>query len=139
MGAKDYLVSSTLTGVIAQRLVRRLCDHCKEAYFPTEEEVKHITTNPELQQQLMKTKLYKKKGCKDCGYLGYSGRMGIYEVMPITREIKKLIAQGAHDIEIEETAVAAGMITLRQSCLDHIVNGATTTSEFIRVLGYASE
>lgn len=139
MGAKDYLVSSTLTGVIAQRLVRRLCDKCKESYFPTEEEAQHISTNPEIQQHLMKTKLYRKKGCKDCGYLGYSGRMGIYEVMPITREIKRLIAQGAHDIEIEETAVAAGMVTLKSSCLNHIINGLTTTDEFIRVLGYASD
>ena len=139
MGAKDYLVSSTLTGVIAQRLVRRLCDKCKEGYFPTEEEVKHISTEPEVQEQLLKTKLYRKKGCKECGYLGYTGRLGIYEVMPITREIKKLIAQGAHDIEIEEAAVAAGMKTLKYSCLEHITNGVTTTSEFIRVLGYASD
>ncbi len=139
MGAKDYLVSSTLTGVIAQRLVRRLCDKCKEAYFPTEEEVKHISTNAEEQQQLLKTKLYRKKGCKECGYLGYSGRLGIYEIMPITREIKKLIAQGAHDIEIEEAAVSAGMHTLRFSCLNHIIQGNTTTGEFIRVLGYANE
>ena len=139
MGAKDYLVSSTLTGVIAQRLVRKLCDKCKEAYFPTEEEVKHISTEPKVQEQLMKTKLYKKKGCKDCGYFGYTVRMGIYEVMPITREIKKLIAQGAHDIEIEEAAVAAGMKTLKYSCLQHITDGVTTTDEFIRVLGYASD
>lgn len=139
MGAKDYLVSSTLTGVIAQRLVRKLCDKCKEAYFPTEEEVKHISNVPEVQQKLLKTKLYKQKGCKECGFLGYTGRIGIYEVMPITREIKKLIAQGAHDIEIEETAVANGMITLKVSCLNHILQGNTTSSEFIRVLGYASE
>lgn len=139
MGAKDYLVSSTLTGVIAQRLVRRLCDKCKEAYFPTEEEAKHISNNPDVQQQLMKTKLYRNKGCKDCGYLGYTGRIGIYEVMPITREIKKLIAQGAHDIEIEEAAVSAGMVTLKDSCLNHILEGNTTSSEFIRVLGYANE
>lgn len=139
MGAKDYLVSSTLTGVIAQRLVRKLCDKCKEEYIPSEEEVKHITTNPDLQKQLLKTKLYRKKGCKECGYLGYAGRLGIYEIMPITREIKKLIAQGAHDIEIEEAAVAAGMKTLRSSCLNHIIEGRTTTSEFVRVLGYASE
>ena len=139
MGAKDYLVSSTLTGVIAQRLVRRLCDHCKEAYFPTEEEAKHISSNTKMQEELMKTKLYRKKGCKECGYLGYSGRIGIYEVMPITREIKKLIAQGAHDIEIEETAVAMGMKTLKTSCLNHIIMGNTTTSEFIRVLGYAND
>jgi len=139
MGAKDYLVSSTLTGVIAQRLVRTLCDSCKEAYYPTEEEVKHITTNPKMQEELLKTKLYRKKGCKECGYLGYTGRMGIYEVMPITREIKRLIAQGAHDIEIEENAVAAGMKTLKSSCLAHIMAGRTTTDEFIRVLGYANE
>ncbi len=139
MGAKDYLVSSTLTGVIAQRLVRKLCDHCKEGYFPTEEEVKHITSNPKMQEELLKTKLYRKKGCKECGYLGYTGRIGIYEVMPITREIKRLIAQGAHDIEIEETAISAGMKTLKHSCLNHILAGETTTSEFIRVLGYANE
>jgi len=139
MGAKDYLVSSTLTGVIAQRLVRTLCDNCKEAYYPTEEEVKHITTNPKMQEELMKTKLYRKRGCKECGYLGYTGRMGIYEVMPITREIKRLIAQGAHDIEIEENAIAAGMKTLSSSCLAHIMAGRTTIDEFIRVLGYANE
>ncbi len=139
MGAKDYLVSSTLTGVIAQRLVRKLCDKCKEAYFPTEEEAKHISNNPEVQQKLMKTKLYRHKGCKDCGFLGYTGRIGIYEVMPITREIKKLIAQGAHDIEIEEAAVAAGMVTLKVSCLNHILDGNTTSDEFVRVLGYANE
>ncbi len=139
MGAKDYLVSSTLTGVIAQRLVRRLCDNCKEAYMPTEEEVKHISTNPQVQAQLMKTKLYRKKGCNECGYLGYKGRIGVYEVMPITREIKKLIAQGAHDIEIEEVAVSLGMKTLTESCLGHIIEGNTSVSEFIRVLGYANE
>lgn len=139
MGAKDYLVSSTLTGVIAQRLVRKLCDNCKEAYVPTEEEVKHITSSPELQAQLLKTKLYKKKGCKECGYLGYTGRIGIYEIMPITREIKKLIAQGAHDIEIEEVAVSLGMKTLKTSCLNHIIAGNTSSSEFIRVLGYAND
>ena len=71
--------------------------------------------------------------------MGYTGRIGIYEVMPITREIKKLIAQGAHDIEIEETAVAAGMVTLKTSCLNHIIEGSTTSGEFIRVLGYANE
>ena len=139
MGAKDYLVSSTLTGVIAQRLVRKLCDDCKEAYFPDEEEVKHISNNPDVQEKLLQTKIYRKKGCKNCGYLGYTGRLGIYEVMPMTREIKKLIAQGAHDIEIEDAAVSAGMKSLNTACLNHILEGNTTTSEFFRVLGYANE
>ena len=117
----------------------RVCDKCKEAYFTTEEEVKHISNNPDVQKELLKTKLYRKKGCKECGYLGYTGRLGVYEVMPITREIKKLIAQGAHDIEIEEAAVMAGMKTLKVSCLNHIIEGNTTVDEFIRVLGYANE
>lgn len=139
MGAKDYLVSSTLTGVIAQRLIRRLCDDCKEAYDPTEEEVKHISINEDEQQELLKTKMYRPVGCEKCGFLGYKGRLGIYEILPMSREIKKLIAQGAHDIEIEEAAVSAGMRTLSQSCLQHIVDGKTTVDEFVRVLGYANE
>ena len=122
-----------------QRLVRRLCDKCKEAYFPTIEEAKHISNNAEVQEELTKTKIYRKKGCKDCGYLGYTGRLGVYEVMPITREIKKLIAQGAHDIEIEEAAVGAGMKTLKAACLNHVIEGKTTAEEFVRVLGYANE
>ena len=101
--------------------------------------LENFVTNAKRAKELLKTKLYKKKGCKECGYLGYTGRLGIYEVMPISREIKKLIAQGAHDIEIEEAAVAAGMKTLKFSCLKHIMDGVTTTSEFIRVLGYASD
>lgn len=139
MGAKDYLVSSTLTGVIAQRLVRKLCDNCKEAYYPSEAEVKGISINEEEQKQLMQTTMYKPVGCEECGFLGYKGRLGLYEIMPMSREIKKLIAQGAHDIEIEEAAVAAGMRTLAQSCLQHIIDGKTTTDEFVRVLGYANE
>ena len=87
----------------------------------------------------MQTTMYKPVGCEECGFLGYKGRLGLYEIMPMSREIKKLIAQGAHDIEIEEAAVAAGMRTLAQSCLQHIIDGKTTTDEFVRVLGYANE
>lgn len=139
MGAKDYLVSSTLSGVIAQRLVRKLCDDCKEEYYPTYEEASKILLDEEEIQKFTKTKIYKSKGCKFCDYKGYKGRMGVYEIMPINKEIRKLIAIGAHDIEIEEAAVACGLKTLNQSCLEHILNGSTTVEEFIRVLGIASE
>ena len=87
----------------------------------------------------MKTPIYKPCGCDKCNFEGYSGRIGVYEIMPITKEIKRLIAQGAHDVQIEEAAVGAGMHTLHQACLKHIIEGRTTTSEFIRVLGYASD
>ncbi len=139
MGAKDYLVSSTLSGVIAQRLVRKLCDDCKEEYHCTREEAMKITHNEDQIEKLMNTTLYKATGCNHCGFQGYRGRLGVYEIMPITKDIKKLIAQGAHDLEIEECAVDNGMLTLNDSCYRHILNGSTTISEFIRVLGLASD
>ncbi len=139
MGAKDYLVSSTLSGVIAQRLVRKLCDDCKEEYYPTREEAAMVTTDPDEIEKLMKTPIYRAKGCNKCGFQGYKGRLGVYEIMQITKEIKKLIAQGAHDLEIEESAVNNGMTTLHKSCLNHIKKGLTTVEEFVRVLGMAGE
>lgn len=139
MGAKDYLVSSTLSGIIAQRLVRKLCDHCKEEHYPTQEEAEMIMIDRDEIKQFTKTKVYKSKGCNECDFRGYRGRLGVYEIMPINKEIKKLIAIGAHDIEIEEAAIACGMRTLNQACLGHILNGETTIDEFVRVLGMANE
>ncbi len=138
MGAKDYLVSSTLSGVIAQRLVRKLCK-CKQAYFPTHEEASQILMDEDDIQKLMKTKLYKPTGCSECNMTGYKGRLGVFEILPITKEIKKLISQGAHDIEIEDAAVACGMRTLNQACFHHILTGDTTIDEFVRVLGLVNE
>src|SRR5574344_1106538 len=139
MGAKDYLVSSTLSGVIAQRLVRKLCDDCKEEYHCTREEAQMITKDEAAIKKIMETPIYKAKGCNKCGFQGYKGRIGVYEIMQITKEIKKLIAQGAHDLEIEESAVGNGMTTLHQSCYNHIMKGWTTIEEFVRVLGMAGE
>lgn len=138
MGAKDYLVSSTLTGVIAQRLVRRLCK-CKTEYYPDHDEAAQILLDEDDIQKLMKTKLYKPTGCSECEMTGYKGRLGVFEILPVTKEIKKLISVGAHDIEIEDAAVACGMKTLNQSCFHHILRGETTIEEFVRVLGLVSE
>ncbi len=140
MGAKDYLVSSTLSGVIAQRLVRRLCDDCKEEYFASYEEARQIYANEDEIREFMKKPIYRAKGCSKCEFTGYKGRLGVYEIMTITKEIKKLIARGAHDLEIEEAAVNHnGMKTLNTSCKGHILNGLTTISEFVRVLGVVNE
>lgn len=139
MGAKDYLVASTLSGIIAQRLVRRLCDECKEEYYPTREEAQQILTDEEEIQKFMKTKIYKIKGCNNCNFTGYKGRLGVFEIMPINKELKKHIAIGSHDIEIEDAAIACGMKTLNQSCLSHILQGLTTIEEFIRVLGMVND
>lgn len=139
MGAKDYLVSSTLSGVIAQRLVRKLCDDCKEEYFATHDEARQIIANEEDIQEFMKKPIYRAKGCSKCDYSGYKGRLGVYEIMTINKEIKRLVAMGAHDLEIEEAAVKNGMRTLHQSCISHILKGMTTIDEFVRVLGVVNE
>ena len=139
MGAKDYLVASTLTGVIAQRLVRKLCDVCKEEYFPTYEEAKQIMSDENEIREFMKKPIYRSKGCNNCGFTGYKGRLGVFEIMPINKELKKLIADRSYDFDIEETAVKNGMRTLRQSCINHILTGQTTINEFIRVLGLVND
>ena len=139
MGAKDYLVSSTLSGVIAQRLVRRLCDDCKEEYFATHDEARQIIADENEIQKFMKTPIYRAKGCNKCDFTGYKGRLGVYEIMTINKEIKRLVAMGAHDLEIEEAAVKNGMRTLHQSCFSHILKGMTTIDEFVRVLGVVNE
>lgn len=139
MGAKDYLISSTLSGIVAQRLVKKLCPSCKEEYYPTEEEAKKILTDPEEIRQLTKTKLYRPHGCPNCKNTGYLGRLAILEILVINNEIRKMIAQRAHDVEIEDYAVKQGMKTLKMSCLRHILEGNTSIDEQVRILGLASE
>ncbi len=139
MGAPNYLIASSLSGVIAQRLVRRLCPSCKKAYTPTQDELKQILLNPEDIEEFSKKTLYKPTGCAQCQYTGYLGRLGIFELMPINKEIKKLINQSASDVDIEEVAISCGMKTLQQYCLEHIEHGETPISEFIRVLGVVNE
>ena len=139
MGAKDYLVSSTLSGVIAQRLVRHLCDDCKEEYFASIEEARQILHDEKDIQEFIKKPIYRPKGCSKCGFTGYKGRLGVFEIMAINKEIKRLVAIGAHDLEIEEAAVKNGMRTLNQSCIKHILEGNTSIEEFVRVLGVVNE
>ena len=139
MGAKDYLISSTLSGVIAQRLVKKLCPNCKEAYFPTVEEARQILTDPVEIQKLTKTKLYRPHGCPNCKNSGYLGRLAVLEILVINNEIRKMIAQRAHDVELEDYAIKQGMKTLKMSCLRHILEGSTSIEEQVRILGLAGE
>ena len=135
MGAKDYLVSSTLTGVIAQRLVRRLCPKCREKYKPTLEDAKLVVSDSSKYEEFMNKTIYVAKGCEHCDYQGYDGRLGVYEILRITKDIRKMIALNSIELDIKEAAIKAGMSTLHQSCYNHIINGETTISEFLRVLG----
>ena len=137
MGAANYLVATSLVGIIAQRLVRKLC-LCKELYEPAIDDIKKILINPDDYKIFQENKFFKAKGCSRCDYSGYSGRLGLFQIMPVNREIKKLIAQSNSVIEIEELAISCGMKSLQAACLDHIILGETTIDEFIRVLGIAS-
>ena len=139
MGAKDYLISSTVSGIIAQRLVKKLCPNCKKEYYPTIEEARQILTDPVEVQKLTKTKLYKPQGCPGCKNSGYLGRLAVLEILVINNEIRKMIAQRAHDVELEDYAVKQGMKTLKMSCLRHILEGNTSIDEQVRILGLASD
>ena len=139
MGAKDYLISSTISGIIAQRLVKKLCPNCKEEYYPSYEEAKQILTDPIEIQKLTQTKIYKPHGCPNCKNSGYLGRLAVLEILVINNEIRKMIAQRAHDVEIEDYAIKQGMKTLKMSCLRHILEGSTSIEEQVRILGLAGE
>ncbi len=139
MGAKDYLISSTISGIIAQRLVKKLCPDCKEAYYPTAEEASKILSDPIEIQRLTQTKIYRPKGCPHCKNTGYLGRLAVLEILVINNEIRKMIAQRAHDVELEDYAIKQGMKTLKMSCLKHILEGNTSIDEQVRILGLASE
>ena len=103
------------------------------------DEARQIIASEDEIQDFMKKPIYRAKGCSKCDFTGYRGRLGVYEIMAINKEIKKLVALGAHDLEIEEAAVKNGMKTLNQSCINHILNGQTTIDEFVRVLGVVNE
>ena len=141
MGAPTHLIASSLEGVISQRLIRKLCPNCREKYEPTEKELRFVTISNEDREQFIHADVYKasEKGCDRCNNTGYIGRMGIYEVLWVNREIKKLISVGAPDHEIEETAISCGMKTLQGGGINAVLNGDTSIAEFVRVLGVVSD
>lgn len=126
MGVESYMISDSLVGVIAQRLVRRLCE-CKKEKVATELEKRELGVP--LEQEL---RLYEPGGCKLCNFTGYLGRIGIYEVMTITPEIKKLISKGADADEIRSAAVQGGMHTLKMAATSYVLDGITSIAEMIK-------
>ena len=130
MGIEPFLVSSSLTGVVAQRLIRVLCPLCKEPYVPTDDELKEIQVD---RYQLQNGHFYRRGGCQKCSDTGYLGRSGIYELLMVDDEIQNLILKGADANVIRKAAVAKGMTTLRQDGAEKVVAGITTVQEVARV------
>jgi type IV pilus assembly protein PilB len=132
MGIDSFLISSTLTLVVAQRLVRKICPNCKQAYQVPVEKLYPLGVTDEMVQGQKVVTLYKGVGCDKCNG-GYKGRIGVYEVMEVNDEIRELILRNAPDIEIKRVAIRNGMRTLRQSALIKMLSGITTIEEVLRV------
>ncbi|MFP5289112.1 MAG: GspE/PulE family protein, partial [Thermoanaerobaculia bacterium] len=132
LGVERFLISSTLIGSMAQRLVRRICPHCTtERYLEADE----ISTLRLAVPPGKRVKVKEGEGCFECRNTGYLGRSGIFEMMPLDDAVKNLIVQGADAPEIKREAVKNGMRTLRQSALRKLAEGVTTFQEVVRVTG----
>jgi general secretion pathway protein E len=128
MGVEPYLISSSMLAVQAQRLVRENCQACSKAYEITDVEAKLLgIAGDEISQ------IYRGTGCPHCGGTGYRGRIGLYELLIITDEIRHLINAGADATAIREKAIEEGMLTLRKDALSKLVTGLTTVEEVVRV------
>jgi type IV pilus assembly protein PilB len=135
MGMEPFLVTSALSAALAQRLARRLCVHCREAYEPTEAEIVAAGwTLEELFTNEPNPILYRAIGCSACSTTGYLGRKALLELLIVTESIEHLIIEGGTADDIHRLAVEQGMVTLRQSGLRKALEGDTTLEEVLRVV-----
>ena len=128
IGVAPFLVGSCLNLVMAQRLVRRICGKCREEYKPTKEELALIGLKP----QSVKGNLYRGKGCTECRNTGYRGRIAIFEMIPMSREMRKLVYDSANEDEIRQAALKGGMESLRDAGNHRVLDGTTTVEEILR-------
>ncbi len=130
MGVEPFLISSSVNAFMAQRLVRMICPKCKEGYKPTAKVLKELDLKA---TSLKGGKLYRGKGCDHCLSTGYSGRVGIFELLPLSSDIRKLVMDHADSNVIKEKAVSEGMQTLLQDGMNKALDGITTVEEVLRV------
>ena len=128
MGVESYLLADSVVGVIAQRLVRRLCPHCREKIQATEEQ--KIILGKKADEDV---EIYKANGCPLCGGVGYHGRIGVYEMITMTPEIRKIVTDRGSTEEIKRVAIEQGTHTLRMSASEYVLEGMTTFEEMMRV------
>jgi len=134
MGAEPYLLASSMTAIVAQRVVRKIHEDCKEAYQPDPKVIEEIkATLGNLWPEGKTIQFYRGKGCQDCGNSGYYGRVGIFEVLPVTEKISQLILSRSASSEIEKQARQEGMISLKQDGYLKVLEGSTSIEEILRV------
>ena len=131
MGLDDYLLTSTVNGILAQRLVRKLCMHCREPYQPLAEVVEEKGLTRFLKNGELT--LYQAVGCKECGDIGYSGRLAIIEFLVMNDSIRKMVMEHRESGLIQEEAVRGGMLSIYQDGLAKAAKGLTTLDEVLRV------
>ncbi len=132
LGLEPFLIGSTMLGALAQRLVRKICIHCIEPY---EEEAVNLQKMGFPVAGQGKVVLQRGKGCKECRGTGYSGRLGVFEIFPMSEKIKKLVMAKATDAELRQVATREGMTTLREDAWQKVRSGLTTVEEALRVTG----
>jgi type IV pilus assembly protein PilB len=136
MGAESFLLASTLTAIVAQRICRRICPSCKQTYEPPieiQDDIKKVLGNLLVTEKDSKIMVYKGAGCVECNNTGYFGRIGIYEVLPVTEKIARMILEHKPAVDIEKIAVEEGMITMKQDGYLKVIEGITTMEEVLRV------
>jgi general secretion pathway protein E len=126
---EPFLVASSILGVLAQRLVRKLCSHCKVQYTPTDEELAEMR----LTRVDVPGKVWRQVGCDECSGHGYRGRSGIFEFLPAYDEVKALVIANADAGSVARKAQELGMTTLWEDGVRKVVNGVTTFDEILRV------
>ena len=135
MGVEPFLVGSAIDCIVAQRLARRLCQRCKEAYRPEHAELASLGWDFEtLGGTGSDFHLYRSKGCGACGGTGYHGRFAVHEVLQVSEEIERLIVERGHTDEIRKIAIGQGMLTLRQAGMVEVAEGMTSVEEILRVI-----
>jgi type IV pilus assembly protein PilB len=133
MGVEPFLTGSAVTGVLAQRLARKLCTHCCEMYQPSTEELLKARVSPDVAAQADGMVFYRKKGCPRCNQTGYKGRIGVFQLLTMTEQLETLAAQKAPREEIERAAMEEGMRTLWDDGIAKVAAGLTSIEELARV------
>jgi general secretion pathway protein E len=128
MGIEPFLVASSVVAVLAQRLLRRICPDCKRSYTASEEELDRLDVPPGSHLTL-----YRGAGCAACSQTGYRGRTGIFELMVLDDEIRRLIGSKADSTAIKQAAIAKGMVTLKREGAERVIQGHTTLEEVMRI------
>ncbi len=136
MGIEPYLLASSILGVLAQRLVRRICPHCKTGYIPSKEELQELGLKKE---EIEGGHLFRGTGCVQCFGTGYKGRYGIYELMMVTSKIKAQVLKSQDAEELKKVAALQGMVSLFERGVELVACGSTTSAEVLRVTRIAEE